>query len=45
VHAVGLVIALLHEGEFVEALPAEAHDMPVHAVALPSGVVRLPLAR
>lgn len=44
-HAVGLVIALLHEGEFVEALPAEAHDIPVHAVALPSGVVRLPLAR
>ena len=37
----GLVVALLHEGELVDELPAEPHDMPVHAVALPSGLVRL----
>ncbi len=37
----GLVVALLHEGELVEALPAEPHDVPVHAVALPSGLVHL----
>lgn len=36
----GLVVALLHEGELVEELPAEPHDVRVHAVALPSGVVR-----
>ncbi len=39
--ATGLVVALLHDGELVEELPAEPHDVPVHAVALPSGVVRL----
>ena len=33
----GLVVALLHEGELVDALPAEPHDVPVHAVALPAG--------
>ncbi len=37
----GLVVALLHEGELVDALPAEPHDVPVHAVALPSGLVHL----
>jgi len=37
----GLVVALLHEGELVDALPAEPHDVPVHAVALPSGLVRV----
>ncbi|MCW2608667.1 MAG: 5-formyltetrahydrofolate cyclo-ligase [Frankiales bacterium] len=35
----GRVVALLHEGELVEELPAEAHDVRVHAVALPSGLV------
>ncbi len=43
--ATGLVVALLHEGELVEALPVEPHDAPVQAVALPSGIIRLPLAR
>lgn len=38
----GLVVALLHDGELLdEALPAEPHDVPVHAVALPGGLVRL----
>ena len=37
----GLVVALLHEGELVDAVPAEAHDVRVAAVALPSGLVRL----
>jgi 5-formyltetrahydrofolate cyclo-ligase len=37
----GLVVALLHEGELVDALPGEPHDVPVAAVALPSGLVRL----
>lgn len=37
----GLVVALLHEGELVDSLPAEPHDVPVHAVALPSGILRL----
>jgi 5-formyltetrahydrofolate cyclo-ligase len=37
----GLVVALLHVGELLDELPAEPHDVPVHAVALPSGVVRL----
>lgn len=37
----GLVVALLHEGELRDEVPAEPHDVRVHAVALPSGVVRL----
>lgn len=37
----GLVVALLHEGELVDALPAEPHDVAVNAVALPSGLVLL----
>ena len=38
----GLVVALLHEGELHdEPLPAEPHDVPVDAVALPGGLVRL----
>ena len=42
VRARGLVVALLHEGELLEEpLPAEPHDVPVHAVATPSGLVRL----
>ena len=39
----GRVVALLHDGELVDALPADPHDVPVDAVALPStGVVHLP---
>ena len=42
VRARGLVVALLHEGELLEEpLPAEPHDVPVHAGATPSGLVRL----
>ena len=41
--ATGTVVALLHDGELVDALPADPHDVPVHAAALPSmGLVRLP---
>lgn len=39
----GLVVALLHDGELVDQLPEDAHDVRVGAVATPSrGVVRLP---
>lgn len=34
--ATGLVVALLHDGELLEAVPAEPHDVPVPAVAMPS---------
>lgn len=37
----GWVVALLHDGEAVEALPVEDHDVPVDAVVVPSGLVRL----
>lgn len=37
----GLVLALLHEGELVDALPSEPHDVRVDGVVLPSGVVTL----
>ena len=38
----GLLVAVLHEGELVDDdLPAEPHDARVHAVLLPSGLVRL----
>ncbi len=41
--ATGLTVALLHDGELVDALPAEPHDVAVQAAATPSlGVVRLP---
>jgi 5-formyltetrahydrofolate cyclo-ligase len=40
----GRVVALLHDGELVEQLPAEPHDRPVHAVVMPDeGLVELPL--
>ncbi|GII81359.1 5-formyltetrahydrofolate cyclo-ligase [Sphaerisporangium rufum] len=32
-------VALLHEGELVEGVPAEPHDRPVAMAALPSGIV------
>jgi 5-formyltetrahydrofolate cyclo-ligase len=42
--ATGLTVALLHDGELVEELPREPHDVLVQAVATPSqGVVRLPV--
>ena len=38
-----LTIALLHDGELVDALPSEPHDIRVDAAATPSGgVIRLP---
>jgi 5-formyltetrahydrofolate cyclo-ligase len=41
--ATGLTVALLHDGELVDALPCEPHDVRVGAAATPSeGVVRLP---
>ena len=41
--ASGLTIALLHDGELVDALPSEPHDIRVDAAATPSGgVIRLP---
>ena len=40
--ATGTVVALLHDGELVDALPADPHDVPVDAVVVPSrGLVRL----
>ncbi len=37
-------VALLYDGEFVDAVPAAPHDQPVRIVARPSaGVTRLPL--
>jgi 5-formyltetrahydrofolate cyclo-ligase len=31
------VVALLHDGELVEYVPAEPHDRPVHGVIMPTG--------
>nr|WP_296070842.1 5-formyltetrahydrofolate cyclo-ligase [uncultured Actinoplanes sp.] len=36
-----MIVALLHDGELVASVPAEAHDRPVHAVLTPSGLVNL----
>ncbi|MEV1329118.1 5-formyltetrahydrofolate cyclo-ligase [Micromonospora costi] len=33
-------VVLLHDGEFVEAVPAEPHDRPVRAVITPGGGLR-----
>jgi 5-formyltetrahydrofolate cyclo-ligase len=42
--ATGRTVALLHDGELVDALPCDRHDVPVSAAALPSaGVVHLPV--
>jgi 5-formyltetrahydrofolate cyclo-ligase len=35
-----LIVALLYDGEFVESLPVEEHDVPVLAVITPSGGLR-----
>jgi 5-formyltetrahydrofolate cyclo-ligase len=41
--ATGFTVALLHDGELVDEVPTEPHDVAVDAVATPSlGVVRLP---
>lgn len=41
--ATGLTVALLHDGELVDEVPHEAHDVPVGAAVTPSqGLVRLP---
>jgi 5-formyltetrahydrofolate cyclo-ligase len=41
--ATGLTVALLHDDELVAELPHEPHDVPVRAVATPTGgLVRLP---
>ncbi|MFB9250518.1 5-formyltetrahydrofolate cyclo-ligase [Sphaerisporangium melleum] len=32
-------VALLHEGELIDGVPAEPHDVPVSMAALPSGIV------
>ncbi|MFC7384144.1 5-formyltetrahydrofolate cyclo-ligase [Sphaerisporangium rhizosphaerae] len=32
-------VALLHEGELIDGVPAEPHDLPVSMAALPSGIV------
>jgi 5-formyltetrahydrofolate cyclo-ligase len=40
--AAGWVVALLHDGELLPALPREPHDRPVHAVVTPAhGLTRL----
>lgn len=40
--ATGLTVALLHDGELLDAVPHEHHDIRVHAVATPvRGLVRL----
>ena len=40
--ASGWIVALLHDGELVDELPAEPHDQRVHAVVTPRrGLVRL----
>lgn len=36
-----LVLALLHEGELLDEVPAEPHDQPVHGVVLPGRSVLL----
>ena len=33
----GRLVALLHDGEWVDEVPAEAHDRPVQAAVTPSG--------
>jgi 5-formyltetrahydrofolate cyclo-ligase len=43
-----LVVALLHDGELVDGVPAEPHDRPVHGVITPTGglvMFDLPLNR
>lgn len=37
----GLLVALVHAGELLEEVPAEPHDVRVHAAATPSGLLWL----
>jgi 5-formyltetrahydrofolate cyclo-ligase len=37
-----LVLALLHEGELLDEVPAEPHDQPVHGVIQPGGLTLSP---
>jgi 5-formyltetrahydrofolate cyclo-ligase len=37
----GLTVAVLYDGEEVESVPAEPHDVPVQAVVTPSGLTLL----
>ena len=39
--ATGLTIAVLYDGERVDTVPAEPHDVRVHAVVTPSGLTLL----
>jgi 5-formyltetrahydrofolate cyclo-ligase len=39
-----VVVALLYDGELVEALPAEPHDARVGAAIQPGGLTRLPMS-
>ncbi|MDP9434675.1 MAG: 5-formyltetrahydrofolate cyclo-ligase, partial [Actinomycetota bacterium] len=36
----GRTVALLHDGELLDRLPREEHDVPVQAVVTPSGGLR-----
>ena len=36
-----LIVALLHDGELVDEVPAEPHDRPVHGVITPTGGIFL----
>lgn len=36
-----VLVTLLYDTELLDAVPAEAHDLPVHAVVTPSGVHQL----
>jgi 5-formyltetrahydrofolate cyclo-ligase len=36
-----MIVAALYDGELVDALPADPHDVRVTAVATPSGLTRL----
>ncbi|GAA3133061.1 5-formyltetrahydrofolate cyclo-ligase [Streptosporangium carneum] len=38
-------VALLHEGELIEGVPAEPHDQPVRYVAQPSGITKVTAGR
>jgi 5-formyltetrahydrofolate cyclo-ligase len=33
-------VALLHEGELLDGVPAEPHDLPVRYAATPGGIIR-----
>ena len=37
INAIGGPLALLHDGELLDEVPAEPHDRPVNAVVTPSG--------